>query len=61
MAEQRYSQEVRERAVRMVFEQEGETALSGRRSVDRWEDRLHGGGAAQVGPAGRGDSGGRPV
>jgi len=49
----RYSQEVRERAIRMVFEHEGNHASAlGDDQLDRIEDRLLAGGASQVGAKG---------
>ena len=50
----KFSPEVRERAVRMVLEHRGRARLAvGGDRLDRGEDRLHGGDAANVGAAGR--------
>jgi hypothetical protein len=49
----RYSPEVRERAVRMVFEHEREHGVAvGGDHIDLGEDRVLGRGAQELGPAG---------
>ena len=47
------SPEVRERAVRRELEDAGDPGAMGGDQLDRGEDRLHGGEAAALGPAGR--------